>query len=58
MTDRILTPEIYGDFGLFLDQMGIREKRAPKLEQEPPQTENLRRIETNDWYKQGKECPF
>lgn len=42
----------------FLDQLGIREKRAPKPEQEPPQTENPRRIETNDWYKQGKECPF
>ena len=42
----------------FLDQLGIREKRAPKPEQEPPKTENLRQIETNDWYKQGKECPF
>lgn len=42
----------------FLDQLGIREKRAPKPKQEPQQTENLRQIEINDWYKQGKECPF
>ena len=29
-----------------------------KPKEEPPKTENLRQIETNDWYKQGKECPF
>lgn len=61
MTDRTLTPEIYGDFGLFLDQMGVRPKRTVNttttpLSQEKPCVE--RKIETNEWYKQGKECPF
>ena len=27
MTDRILTPEVYGDFGLFMEQMGLRNPR-------------------------------
>lgn len=58
MTDRSLTPEIYGDFGLFLEQMGFREKRVPKPQEDQKTTDNCRQIETNDWYKQGKECPF
>lgn len=61
MTDRILTPEIYGDFGLFLDQMGLRPKQ-PVNTKTTPLSQNLsgdeRRVETNEWYKQGKECPF
>lgn len=58
MTDATLTPEIYGDFGLFLEQMGVRKKQQAKIE--PPVEERVdpRKIETNDWYKQGKECPF
>ena len=54
MTDRILTPEIYGDFGLYLDQIGVRKK--PTQPEEKPTVE--RKIETNDWYKNGEECPF
>ena len=57
MTDATLTPEIYGDFGMFLDQMGVRKKPEPRAE---VHTEEIdpRRVETNEWYKQGKECPF
>lgn len=58
MTDRILTPEIYGDFGLFLDQMGVRPKKPRSEEQAPPKPAVDRTTETNDWYKRGKECPF
>lgn len=60
MTDRILTPEIYGDFGLFLDQMGVRPKHIENTKTTPQSKFNPvdRTTETNDWYKQGKECPF
>jgi hypothetical protein len=54
MTDRILTPEVYGDFGLFMEQMGLRPKPKPT----PQQAEPVRQATNNDWYKQGKECPF
>jgi hypothetical protein len=52
MTDRTLTPEVYGDFGLFLDQMGFRKRPVEIKPKEYP------KAETSDWYKQGKECPF
>ena len=58
MTDRTLTPEIYGDFGLFLDQMGVRPRSVERAPQpaKPPAIDRME--ETNEWYKQGKECPF
>lgn len=57
MTDATLTPEIYGDFGLFLDQIGVRPKQIENTKT-TPQSKDLRKEETNEWYKQGKECPF
>lgn len=57
MTDRSLTPEIYGDFGLFLDQMGVRQKREPeKPKNQQPHTKPEE--DPNGWYKRGEECPF
>ncbi len=54
MTDRTLTPEVYGDFGLFMEQMGLR----PKQPAPPEKVETVRQPTSNEWYKQGKECPF
>lgn len=57
MTDSALTPEVYGDFGRFLDEIGLRKKAVePAKTTQKPQPQP--RTETNDWYKQGKECPF
>lgn len=59
MTDRILTPEIYGDFGLFLDQIGVCRKPAPQpapAAQAEPETQP--KEDPNGWYKRGEECPF
>lgn len=57
MTDATLTPEIYGDFGLFLDQIGVRPKQIENTKT-THKSKDLRREETNEWYKEGKECPF
>ncbi len=57
MTDRTLTPEVYGDFGLFMEQMGLRPKQT--VQPAPPEkVDSVRTPTNNDWYKQGKECPF
>lgn len=57
MTDRSLTPEVYGDFGLFMEQMGLRPKHIENTTT-TPQSKVYPKAETSDWYKQGKECPF
>jgi hypothetical protein len=57
MTDRTLTPEVYGDFGLFMEQMGLRPKHIENTTT-TPQSKVFPKAETSDWYKQGKECPF
>jgi len=57
MTDRTLTPEVYGDFGLFMEQMGLRPKTTGTTKT-TPQSDDISETETNDWHKQGKECPF
>jgi hypothetical protein len=57
MTDRTLTPEVYGDFGLFIEQMGLRPKHIENTKT-TPQSKVYPKEETSDWYKQGKECPF
>lgn len=58
MTDATLTPEIYGDFGLFLDQMGVRRKQKPVAEETVPEKTEEPREDPNAWHKEGKECPF
>lgn len=57
MTDRTLTPEVYGDFGLFMEQMGLRPKQTAQPAP-PEKVETVRQPTSNEWYKQGKECPF
>ena len=57
MSDPILTPEVYGDFGLFMEQMGLRPKQ-PENTNPQPKLREYPKAETSDWYKQGKECPF
>lgn len=59
MTDRHLTPEIYGDFGLFLEDMGFNRKRAqePRTEVQEPTPEEPK-ADPNGWHQRGEECPF
>jgi len=38
----------------FLDEIGVR----PKQPAPPQKVETVRQATNNDWYKQGKECPF
>jgi hypothetical protein len=40
------------DFELFLTQIGFLPKPAPQ------KVEAVRQPTNNEWYKQGKECPF
>ena len=57
MTDRTLAPEVYGDFALFMEQMGLRPKHIENTTT-TPQSKKYPEPEKSDWYKQGKECPF
>lgn len=61
MTDRTLTPEIYGDFGLFLEQVAQRpkdiEKRPKHIEntKTTPQSKEYPKAETGDFNTHEKE---
>lgn len=44
------------DLARWLNEMGVREKRTP--EPPPPPEPDPRKIETNDWYHRGEDCPF
>lgn len=54
MTDRSLTPEIYGDFGLFLEQVAQRPKKVEDTKT-THQSEALLNAETRDSNKNEKE---
>ena len=54
MTDRTLTPEIYGDFGLFLEQVAQRPKKVEDTKT-TPQSEGSPEAETSDFNKHEKE---
>lgn len=41
----------------FLDEIGVRPKQT--VQPTPPEkVDSVRTPTNNDWYKQGKECPF
>ena len=54
MTDRTLTPEIYGDFGLFLEQMAQRPKKVEDTKT-TPHSEGHSEAETSDFNRTEKE---
>lgn len=60
MTDATLTPEIYGDFGLYLEQIGVRRPKVqvPPAEAVEPERKDAESEDPNLWYKEGRECPF
>lgn len=54
MTDRSLTPEIYGDFGLFLEQVAQRPKKVEDTKT-TPKSEVSSDAETSDSNNREKE---
>lgn len=42
------------DLERFLNEIGVRAKEQPA----PPKKAEPTRPETNEWYKNGEECPF
>jgi hypothetical protein len=54
MTDRTLTPEVYGDFGLFLEQVAQRPKDIENTKT-TPQFKEYPKAETSDFNTHEKE---
>jgi hypothetical protein len=54
MTDRTLTPEVYGDFGLFLEQVAQRPKDIENTKT-TPQSKEYPKAETEDFNTHEKE---
>lgn len=54
MTDRTLTPEVYGDFGLFLEQVAQRPKHIENTKT-TPQSKEYPKAETGDFNTHEKE---
>lgn len=54
MTDRTLTPEVYGDFGLFLEQVAQRPKDIENTKI-TPQSKEYPKAETGDFNTHEKE---
>ncbi len=50
-------PDSYEHLNLLLDQIGVRPKHTENTKT-APQSQDLPQEDPNDWYKQGKECPF